>query len=156
MNVASIALLTLQSFLLIGTARGAGTPCETFTDCTALKTAILDPGNNGNVNVCVSSTPIVCDETKNPIYLNDDVSMTSFQLNCVCNELECEEEERCVLDYTPTSAYDGSTAYGGFILQDQRTLTVDGFDFVNLRGKGRLFYNQHGSTLTIRNSVFQK
>ena len=155
MNVASFALLTLSSFLLLETVRGAGTPCATFTDCTALKTAILDVGNNGIVNVCVSSTPIVCDETQKPIYLNDDVSTTSFQLNCVCNELDCGEE-RCVLDYTPTSAYDGSEAYGGFILQDQRTLTVDGFDFVNLRGKGRFFYNQHGSTLTIRNSVFQK
>ena len=143
--------------------------CTVINNCNELRVALLD---NGTVNVCANNnlTPIKCDETMvgdstysgsslARIYLNNNGAIaqqhSSYELNCLTSSDDTSSSSSCVIDFTPTNVCDGTSSYGGFVVQDENELSVNGFEFINYQGKGPMFYNQKGSTLTIMNSVFQ-
>ena len=125
--------------------------CSSFSNCDELYSALIS-SPDGTLGVCASNIPIVCDETMGQMWFNDP-SNPPFKLQCIASGSTCG---RCIIDYTPTAAYDGSSSYGGFVLQQQNELIVDGFEFKGLRGSGRIFSPQEGSRLTIRNCVFEE
>ncbi len=126
--------------------------------------AAFQSSTDGIINVCASETPILWDETYTldsigRIYLTDaNYPNNPYKLTCLRSVDDADDDtKRCVIDFAPTDAnLDPSTQYGGFAIQDQNDLTVDGFDFINYKAKGSIFNTREESTLTIKNCVFTK
>ena len=174
MRVAA-TLLTLVSSLSVTAALD---PCSTYADATALldafETARESTGTK-TIAVCASSTPIAWSmtsitrnattnvvtsyapklDTNNQIWLNTNANQV-FKLLCVIPETA--DYDRCIVDFAPAQGvvFDSLSQYGGFILKNKNQLVVDGFEFMNRATKGPIFYNQEGSVLTIKNSVFKE
>lgn len=164
-----VTLLCIFSLCQMSVRADDSPGCLVINTCNELRVALMD---NGTVNVCANNNlaPIKCDETMvgdstysgsslARIYLNDNGEKaqqhSSYELNCVTAIDDSSSSSSCVIDFTPTSEYDRTSSYGGFVLQDENELSVNGFEFINYQGKGPMFYNQEGSTLSIMNSVFQ-
>ena len=137
----------------------AAANCAVFADAAGLQDAFRT-STDGVVNVCAGAAPLRWDETAGldalgKIYLNAARDVRTYRLRCVI--APASSADRCLVDFDPAdpASLSPSDQYGGFVLQDARELVVDGFEFVNRRGKNAIFYVQHGSRLEIANSVFR-
>ena len=130
--------------------------CDTtITDANALKAAIENSAT-GIVNICAASE----------IYWNETISLGQLRINSNTGDLQAYKlfcvvnapGDRCTINFTPQEdclANTACSAYGQFVIEDGKEFTVDGFDFKYRDAKGPMFYNQLGSTLMIKNCLFE-
>ena len=126
------AMLNLLLLLATSTSTLA-VACTNYTSITDLYTTIFkSPPSTSSVitiNICASSIPLSWSITsKDPlipkldtgsrIYLNQNTNQ-EFVLNCIStddNLAVAEEEESCVIDFTPQVTLDPTDSYAGFVV----------------------------------------
>jgi len=175
MQYFAIAILNLLLLLATtSTLASSVTSCTNYTSITDLYTTIFkSPPSTSSVitiNICASSNPLSWSITsKDPlipkldtgsrIYLNQNTNQ-EFVLNCIStdgNLAVAEEEESCVIDFTPQVTLEPTDSYGGFVLRKSNTLRINGnFVWKNRLTKDSLFYVQDGSELFVSGSTFRE
>ena len=160
--------------LLATTTSTLAATCTNYTSITDLYTTIFkSPPSTSSVitiNICATSTPLSWSitsrdgpqpklDTGSRIYLNQNTNQ-EFVLNCISSDgnlAVAEEEERCVIDFTPQVTLDATDSYGGFVLQNFNKLRINGnFVWKNRLTKDSLFYVQDGSGLFVSGSTFKE
>ena len=116
---ARLGLLSLLSLCRTSSVKAETSSCTVINDCNELRVALLD---DGVVNVCANNnlSSIKCDETMGSslarIYLNNNgvtaQQHSSYELNCVTSSNDQSSSSSCVIDFTPSTSYDGESNYG--------------------------------------------
>ena len=159
--------------LLATTTSTLAATCTNYTSITDLYTTIFkSPPSTSSVitiNICATSTPLSWSitsrdgpqpklDTGSRIYLNQNINQ-EFVLNCITDEapFTAEEEESCVIDFTPQVTLDPTDSHAGFVLQNSNKLRINGnFIWKNRLTKDSLFYVQDGSELFVSGSTFRE